>query len=161
MLAKEKEKEDDGEEEEETKVTVVAETITEEVKTETSTSAVEPTVSKPTTVATVSTTQTLTTTAESNVEYPISKDGSCPYCSSKDVRYIILIKESNKEASLPPTLESLLKQGKAFKMAKGNVIIVDLVFYGVYDHLPDDVDVLSNFTHCFNCTYKNIFFFKK
>ena len=77
-------------------------------------------VSSSETVASTSTTPVTTTaTTPSATTYPVSKDGSCPHCESKDVRYIILVKESTKDIKLPPTLDKLLTMGKAFKMAKG------------------------------------------
>jgi hypothetical protein len=69
-----------------------------------------------TTPVTSSATTSSPTTAAT---YPVSKDGSCPHCGSTSVRYIILIKDSSKDIKLPPTLDKLLKLGKAFKMAKG------------------------------------------
>ena len=62
---------------------------------------------------------TITSSAATPATYPVSKDGSCPHCGSTVVRYIILIKDSTKDITLPPTLDKLLKMGKAFKMAKG------------------------------------------
>lgn len=67
--------------------------------------------------ATVETTPT--TSSGTTTVYPVSKDGLCPHCGSAAVRYIILIKDTTKDVTLPPTLERLLKMGKAFKMAKG------------------------------------------
>ncbi|XP_028398750.1 splicing factor, arginine/serine-rich 15-like isoform X2 [Dendronephthya gigantea] len=70
----------------------------------------------PVTVASPTTPPVTPTTA---ANYPVSKDGSCPHCGSTTVRYIILVKDSTKDITLPPTLDKLLKMGKAFKMAKG------------------------------------------
>ena len=65
------------------------------------------------------TSSTTKSSASTPATYPVSKDGSCPHCGSTVVRYIILIKDSTKDITLPPTLERLLQMGKAFKMAKG------------------------------------------
>lgn len=59
-----------------------------------------------------------------NSQYPVSSDGSCPYCYSKNVKYIIVFAEGMKDKELPRTLCELLKRGQAFKMAKGTSIII-------------------------------------
>ena len=102
MLAKEQEKED-------TEKPVQGPLKENETETPKSTSE---------TVVTTSTTP-VTSSATTAASYPVSKDGSCPHCGSTVVRYIILVKDSTKDITLPPTLDKLLKIGKAFKMAKG------------------------------------------
>lgn len=66
---------------------------------------------------------TTTDTSHKNSQYPVSGDGSCPYCYSKYVKYIIVFAEGMKDEELPKTLRELLKRGQAFKMAKGILFI--------------------------------------
>ena len=118
MLAKEQEKEDEEKpvqgplkEDETPKPTSSSETVT--------TTSTAP-------VTITSSTTPVTSSAGSSATYPVSKDGSCPHCGSTVVRYIILVKDSTKDITLPPTLDKLLKIGKAFKMAKGKSFIMIL-----------------------------------
>ena len=66
---------------------------------------------------------TVCTTAEpagaKSHSYPMSPSGACPYCFSTNVKYIVLVDNKTKDSQLPLTLQTLLKKGKAFKMAKG------------------------------------------
>ena len=108
MLAKEQEKEDEK----------PVQGPLKENETTLSSETVSTTSTVPVTMTSSSTTPP-TSSAGSSATYPVSKDGSCPHCESTAVRYIILVKDSNKDITLPPTLNKLLKIGKAFKMAKG------------------------------------------
>lgn len=58
-------------------------------------------------------------------DYPVSKDGSCPYCKSTDVVYIIIdYKEGNDDVEdLPEILKDLLDRNFAYKMPKGLLYI--------------------------------------
>ena len=71
------------------------------------------------TTTTVTATTTETKQKYSLEDFPVSKDGICPYCKSSDVLYIILMHENSKDDDLPPILKGLLQQGKAYKMPKG------------------------------------------
>ena len=51
-------------------------------------------------------------------EFPVSADGTCPYCRSNDVLYIIL-KETEDEKKLPDLLSRLEKDGYAEVNLKG------------------------------------------
>ena len=119
MLAKEQEKEDEGK--------PVQGPLKEDVtpKPTSSSETVTTTSTAPVTITSSSTTP-VTSSAGSSATYPVSKDGSCPHCGSTVVRYIILVKDSTKDVTLPPTLDKLLKIGKAFKMAKGKSFITIL-----------------------------------
>ena len=63
-------------------------------------------------------------------DYPVSKDGACPYCKSSDVVYIIIdCKEENSEGDkededLPDILRKLLSYHLAYKMPKGLYLII-------------------------------------
>lgn len=117
MLAKEKEKEDE------------AKSAEGPVKDESAKESSETVASTSTTPVT---TTTSSTTSAAAASYPVSKDGSCPHCGSTEVRYIILVKDSTKDITLPPTLDRLLKIGKAFKMAKGKLINYHYQFSHVF-----------------------------
>ncbi|XP_028517380.1 apical junction molecule isoform X2 [Exaiptasia diaphana] len=58
-------------------------------------------------------------THEKSSLYPVSSDGFCPHCYSRNVKYIIVFDEGMKDNELPYTLRELLKRDQAFKMAKG------------------------------------------
>eukprot|EP00039_Didymoeca_costata_P019643 m.338358 g.338358 ORF g.338358 m.338358 type:complete len:346 (+) comp18392_c0_seq1:71-1108(+) len=53
--------------------------------------------------------------ASAGMEYPVSKDGKCPVCGSKEVKYIVLTKEEDKEEDTPELLKKLLARDCAFK----------------------------------------------
>ena len=55
-------------------------------------------------------------------DFPISKNGVCPYCHSSDVVYIILQEDGDVD-ELPPLLERLHKEGKAVKRKKGFIFV--------------------------------------
>ena len=59
-------------------------------------------------------------------DFPISKDGACPYCRSTDVVYIILQEEGAEADPLPDMLQKLNKMGKAVKRKKGAVFLFNL-----------------------------------
>lgn len=61
------------------------------------------------------------TSHEKSSLYPVSSDGFCPHCYSRNVKYIIVFAEGMKDNELPYTLRELLKRDQAFKMAKGIV----------------------------------------
>ena len=53
-------------------------------------------------------------------DYPVSKDGRCPYCESQEVVYIIINEgEEDGDDELPDILQQLLQYNFAYKMAKG------------------------------------------
>lgn len=83
--------------------------------------AVESTIASTSVTTTSSTrdTEPIDTSASKFQDYPVSSSGACPYCSSTDVKYIVLVDSKTKDSQLPQTLQILLKKGKAFKMAKG------------------------------------------
>ena len=110
MLAKEQEKE-------EKEKTVYGPLKEDDAKKSTS----ETVVTTSSTPVTTTSSSAVVTSSASSASYPVSKDGSCPHCGSTMVRYIILVKDSTKDITLPPTLDKLLKIGKAFKMAKGKI----------------------------------------
>jgi hypothetical protein len=135
MLAKEQEKEDTEEplhgplKEDETPKSTSSETV----------------VITSTTAIASSTTPVTSPSATSAASYPVSKDGSCPHCGSSAVRYIILIKDSTKDITLPPTLDKLLKMGKAFKMAKGKPKLTLTYSIITYIHVFIFIALLTSF----------------
>ena len=53
-------------------------------------------------------------------DYPVSIDGTCPYCKSAEVVYIVISnEEENDDDNLPEILQKLLKINYAYKMPKG------------------------------------------
>ena len=53
-------------------------------------------------------------------DYPVSIDGTCPYCKSAEVVYIVISnEEENEDDNLPEILQKLLKINYAYKMPKG------------------------------------------
>ena len=62
-----------------------------------------------------------TASSRSYTTYPISKNGSCPYCYSTNVKYIIIIHPGSEDVPLPATLQQLLRKDLAFKMEKGKM----------------------------------------
>lgn len=52
-------------------------------------------------------------------DFPVSKNGACPYCLSEDVVYIILKESDTSDEQLPDLLEKLRSQGKAEVRVKG------------------------------------------
>ena len=61
-------------------------------------------------------------------DFPVSKDGACPYCRSTNVVYVIIKSEGDSDADLPELLRTLLNQGKARKVPKGFYILFSLSF---------------------------------
>ena len=51
-------------------------------------------------------------------DFPVSKNGACPYCHSTNVVYIIL-EEGDEYTELPEMLHRLHMEGKAVKMKRG------------------------------------------
>ncbi len=51
-------------------------------------------------------------------DFPVSKDGSCPYCRSAEVVYIVVSSESTN-TKLPTILQKLLQFNFAYKMPRG------------------------------------------
>ena len=74
-----------------------------------------------TTAATTAATGSVSTSTSAKSQYPISKDGQCPYCQSTDVKYIIVVSDTTKDTDLPHSLQQLLTRNHAFKMAKGEL----------------------------------------
>ena len=53
-------------------------------------------------------------------DYPVSIDGTCPYCKSAEVVYIVISnEEENEDDNLPEILQKLLTINYAYKMPKG------------------------------------------
>ena len=54
-------------------------------------------------------------------DYPVSKDGTCPYCKSADVVYIIISfkEEDDSNEDLPDILKKLLDYNFAYKLPRG------------------------------------------
>ena len=61
-------------------------------------------------------------------DFPVSKDGACPYCRSTNVVYVIIKSEGDSDADLPELLRTLLNQGKARKVPKGFYILFSWSF---------------------------------
>ena len=52
-------------------------------------------------------------------DFPVSSDGTCPYCKATNVVYIIIQDDDQKEEELPPLLMRLLREGNAKKVKRG------------------------------------------
>ena len=72
-------------------------------------------------------------------DFPVSKDGSCPYCRSTNVVYVIIKSEGDSDADLPELLRTLLNQGKARKVPKGFYILFSLSLVLSCDCLNDNL----------------------